>query len=498
MRHSTRHFLFAGLVLLAGLVAYLPGISGPLLFDDKPALTGNELAKIDGMSFDAWRTAAFSSNSGMLRRPISMMSFAANHAIAGEFSSSGLKFINLVIHLLISVALYLLFRKVLEVLNSGKDSATRDLIALLAAAIWLLHPLYVSTVLYAVQRMAQLSALFVVLGLLLFTQYRSRWAEQGAGVGEVIAAALWLLLLTVFAALSKENGILLPWLIVVLEVCVFRGRWAGQTKRFLVYFGWISLVLPVVLMLLLLVVTPEILIGRYAGREFTIEQRLLTQTRLLWRYIGWICLPNINDMGFQHDDIPISHGFFQPLTTSLSLAAWGVALVLAFCWRQRFPLLLLGLLFYLVGHSLESGIYPLEMVYEHRNYLPGTMLGLTIAAGLVIPATKSVRVSVWYPVVGVVSVLSLLLFIRVNTWSDELTLSRTNVAQHPASARSNFFYANALLRRYEGRHQLGLSEQEGIDTLVLSRHYFERMYQSRCPAGWGAGNVVLPGQPVFS
>ena len=125
MRHSTRHFLFAGLVLLAGLVAYLPGISGPLLFDDKPALTGNELAKIDGMSFDAWRTAAFSSNSGMLRRPISMMSFAADHAIKGEFSSSGLKFINLVIHLLISVALYLLFRKVLEVLNSGKDSATR-------------------------------------------------------------------------------------------------------------------------------------------------------------------------------------------------------------------------------------------------------------------------------------------------------------------------------------------------------------------------------------
>ena len=48
------------------------------------------------------------------------------------------------------------------------------MIACLAAAIWLLHPLHVSTVLYTVQRMAQLSALFSLVTLLLYSLGRDR------------------------------------------------------------------------------------------------------------------------------------------------------------------------------------------------------------------------------------------------------------------------------------------------------------------------------------
>ncbi len=70
------------------------------------------------------------------------------------------------------------------------------------------------------------------------------------------------------------------------------------------------------------------------------------------------------------------------------------------------------MLFFLVGHSMESSLYPLEMVYEHRNYLPGCMVVLAIAVGLIVAVSNSKRISVWYPVGGVVAVLSLLLFIR--------------------------------------------------------------------------------------
>jgi hypothetical protein len=72
----------------------------------------------------------------------------------------------------------------------------------------------------------------------------------------------------------------------------------------------------------------------------------------------------------------------------------------------------------------------------------------------------------------------MLLLIRVHTWSDELTLSRINVARHPESSRSNYFYANALLRNYRRAGVRGLSETERLESLVLSRHYFERMYQT--------------------
>jgi protein O-mannosyl-transferase len=478
MGESIRLPLFAALVVFLGALIYWPGLSGPLLFDDKSALTENELVKIDGSSFDQWRTAALSSNSGPLRRPVAMLSFAANHALSGELSTVALKATNLAIHLSIAFVLYFLFLAILEALKIGSDDKSRQLVALTAAAIWLLHPLNVSTVLYAVQRMAQLAALFVVAGLLLFMRYRQRWARHGASTGELMAATLWLLLLCAMAALSKENGTLLPWLIIVLEVCIFRGVWAGKSCTLRWSVGWILLLLPIVLVLIVLAIKPGALLGGYAGREFSLEERLLTQSRILWRYLGWICLPNINDMGFQHDHIPLSSGLFAPLSTLVSVLAWPLALVFAWLLRRRYPLVLLALLFFLVGQSMESSLWPLEMVYEHRNYLPAMLVCLALSALLVIPATHSSAVSVWYPVAGTVAMLCLLLFSRVGTWSDELTLTRSNALRHPESSRSNYLYANALLRHYRRAEQRGLSQRERSDALLLSRHYFERMYQT--------------------
>lgn len=477
-RASIRLAIFACLLLLAGSLAYLPGLSGPLLFDDRPALTANQRVQIAGDSFDQWRTAALSSDSGTLRRPIAMLSFAANHAISGDFSPVGLKLVNLVIHLAIGVLLYFLFLAVGEALVLSPDATTVRLLALAGAGIWLLHPLNVSTVLYAVQRMAQLSTLFTLAGLLLFMRYRQRWAIHGAPSGELLAAALWLLLFTSLAVLSKENGALLPWLVVVLEVCIFRGLWAGRPSKNLRLAGWLLLVAPIVLVLCMLWLSPHHLIGGYARREFSLEERLLTQARLLWRYLGWLCLPNINDMGFQHDDIPLSTGLFSPVTTMLALAGWLVLLATSLLLRRRYPLLLLAVLFFLVGQSMESTVIPLEMVYEHRNYLPGTLLCLALAAVLVIPASRSRRLNAWYPVSGALAVLCLLLFIRVQTWSDELTLSRINLAQHPESPRSNFFYANALLKDYRQGAEHGVGASGKAESLLLSRHYFERMYQA--------------------
>ncbi len=468
----------AGLVVSLGILIYLPGLSGPLFFDDKPALTANPLVQIQGGVFDEWRVAALSSDSGPLRRPIAMLSFAANHAIVGDFSAFWLKAVNLGIHLVAAILLYFLCLSILDELALGRDIQTRRLVALTAAAIWLLHPLNVSTVLYAVQRMAQLATLFVLAGLLVFTHYRGRWARAGASTGEVLAAALWLLLLTLGAALSKENGALLPWLCIVLEVCVFRGKWSGQPCRWLGRAGWIVLLLPIALVLMVLAAIPDSLVAGYAGREFTLEERVLTQARLLWRYLGWLVLPNINDMGFQHDNIVLSTSLFAPWTTLVALVAWVGTLVAAVALRGRFPLLLLAVLFFLVGHSMESTVWPLEMVYEHRNYLPGTLVCLALAAAIVIPATGSTNVSVFYPVVGILAILALLLLVRVQDWSDELALSRSNAARHPESSRSNYFYANALLRHYRRGEQRTMSDSERAEALLLSRHYFERMYQT--------------------
>ncbi len=187
--------LLAIFALLGCLLAYGSALHGPLFFDDVPNLLENASVQIVGGTFDEWRIAALSSDAGVLHRPVAMLSFALNHALSGAFSAFSLKATNLAIHLAVAALVYWLARALLHtpaLRGSLQGAGQRQLVAMLAAAIWLLHPIHVSTVLYAVQRMAQLSALFTLAGLLLFTRYRLRWAESGAGPGELAAAFLWL------------------------------------------------------------------------------------------------------------------------------------------------------------------------------------------------------------------------------------------------------------------------------------------------------------------
>jgi hypothetical protein len=472
-------YLPAAAVVLACVFAYALALDGPLFFDDVPNLTENPRVQIDATVFDDWRVAALSSHTHNSIRPIAMLTFAVNHAVDGTFSPLGLKTVNLAVHLLIGALLYVFAHAVLSspaLREHGFTPSDRRAVALIAASLWLLHPIHVSTVLYAVQRMAQLSALFTLAGLLVFMRYRLRWAQAGAGTGELIAAFLWLALLGLFAVLSKENGALLPWLIAVIEVTLFRGIWRGRASAPLQWLGWLLLLLPLVVIVAVASLAPEWLPGSYAGREFTLQERLLTQGRALWQYVSWLLFPNILEMGFFHDDIPVSRGLLSPLTTGLSLLGWLAVLFACLLGQWRYPLAAFAFLFYLVAHSMESSVVPLEMVFEHRNYLPSVGLAVLAAAGIVWGAARVKGLRLRAAVGGVLALLLVLLAVRTNAWRDELTLAQFEVINHPQSARANFFYANALFKRLKQSQSLELDAQEQRSLAVASRLYFERMH----------------------
>ncbi|MEH6590106.1 MAG: hypothetical protein V7746_07625 [Halioglobus sp.] len=470
--------VLAALMVLAGLFVYSQGLTGPLLFDDIPNITDNALLAIDGRVFDEWRTAALSSPSGPLRRPVAMLSFAGQHALAGEFSPFALKLVNVAIHFAIGLLVYLLCGAVVAVVE--KDSPVSPnrahYIALAAVLLWLLHPLHVSTVLYTVQRMAQLSAGFVLLGLWLYVRARQQWARVGATAGEIVAAGLWLLLITVLAAYSKENGALLPWLLLVVEVSLFTGRWNGQRRTLLVWLAWAGLVLPVALFLTAFMLVPEWFYGLYEGRNFTLEERVLTQVRLLWQYIGWLMIPNLDALGLHHDDFAFSASVLQPWTTLLAILAWCGAVLLALTWRKRYPLLIFCLLFYFVAHSMESGFWPLLMVFEHRSYLPSVAVCLLAASLLVSAADRWPRIDVRIAVLLPPLLLLMFLFIRVFTWADLVRLNQVNAINHPNSVSAQYGFANVMLERYNQGASMDLDESQRVDALVVARDRFERIY----------------------
>jgi len=466
-----------GLIILCAALAYGNALQSPLFFDDLPSLMQNTPLQIDGGDFDAWRTAAFSADTGPLRRPITMLTFAANHAAFGSFSPFSLKIINLSIHLLIAVLVYCFALSIFRAPALGVRNVEKiNLAALAAAAIWLLHPLHVSTVLYSVQRMAQMSTLITVLGLCVFMCYRLRWAEDGASVGELMAASLWLLLITFSGTLSKENGALLPWLLAVVEVCLFRGKWCGGKSRFVLWFGRAAFLFPLLLIILILVLVPTIFTAGYQQRDFTLTERVLTQARILWHYLSWLCLPDIRAMGFQHDDIALSRGLLLPLTTLFALMAWLLVIILAFVMRYRYPLLMFALLFFLVAHAMESSVLALEMVYEHRNYLPSIGVCLLFAQILSSDTLWRGRVSTWLPVGGILGVLLILLIARTQVWSGQLSLAKANVINHPTSSRAQYSYATALMARYKEGRENGMREEESKALMVAVRHHFLKMH----------------------
>ncbi len=463
---------------LVCVACYTMALDGPFFFDDIPNLIENRLVQIDGWAFDDWRGAIISNDAGLFHRPVAMASFAMNYAVAGDFLPWLFKATNLVIHLLTGVLLYHLFLALLRApALAGNQAVDPRGVALLAAALWLLHPLHVSTVLYVVQRMAQLSALFSVAGLLLYCRYRLRWIEAGAAAGEILAAGLWLALLALAAILSKENGALLLWLIPVVEASLFKGVWKGEQRAALRRLAWALLLLPLLLLGLVLVWSPEWVTGRYSGRSFTIEDRVLTQLRILWHYLYWILLPNITSMGFFHDDIPLSRSLISPATTALSLLGWAALAMGAFLLRRSQPLLLFALLFFLVAHAMESTVLPLEMVFEHRNYLPSAGICLWLAALLFELSRRLAWLRLPLLLGAVLGVLTLQLFLRTQVWSDEFMLARANAMNHPDSPRANFYYGNVLHARFGQAKALGLDENEQSLLAVNARIHFDRMHE---------------------
>ena len=457
------------LVVLAGTIgSYYSGLSGPFVFDDLTNILLPPALKITTLDFNALKTAAFWEQNQAIGRPIAMLSFALNYYFGG-LAPLGYKVVNLVIHLINGAAIYwLTFSLAQRVpaghLNNSKNAA--HWLALAVSATWLLHPLNLTSVLYVVQRMTSLATFFILLGLLGYLWGRKQ-LRQDKAVG-FVTISLSLLLGTTLSVVTKEIGVLLPAYALLIELVLYRfndvGRFSSALRK---YWGTLTS-LGVAAIVTAIAVYPEKLLSllNYQYRDFTLTERLLTESRALWFYIKSIFLPNIADLGLYHDDFPISTGLATPPTTAIALAGLAILLVLAFVFFRRAPILAFGIAWFLVGHSIESTIIPLELIHEHRNYLPQYGLLFALIYYLTYPtnrlhATLGLRrgVAVLYIVL-----LGLSTYSRATDWGNELTLYQREVQHHPQSASVRTALGILL---HDNRHY-DLAEEQFIAAAQLS------------------------------
>ena len=432
-------------LLAVGLVAvglYWPGLNGPFLLDDR----FNFQVIHEWLQGEAsLRKAIFGHQSLVYARPVAMASFALNAGLGGD-GAFPFKLGNLLVHLACGALIW----KVSLILL-GRDrrlSAMAQPLALIVTALWLLHPLHVSTVLYAVQRMAQLASLFCLAAVWAYLAGRQR-------LGHTTDWRAIVLLFFVFPAcvllgvLSKQNAAVAPALCMLVELAYFT-RDQRQWRVVAPFFG-VFLILPVMGVAALLMVRPLALLGGYDDYDFGLSQRLMTQARVLVSYLGQIILPRAPMMGLYTDDVEVSTGLLTPASTILSIALIASLSSVALGVRRAYPTVFAGWFFFLVAHLVESSFLPLDLYFEHRNYLPMVGILWALVALITILFARVPSNVLSRPqlsallVIVVVASLSFATLGRVLVWQQKDTLIEQGIRYHPGSLRAQLDMA-ALAR----------------------------------------------------
>jgi len=453
------------LLAIAALTAliYANGLHGPYLVDDPPNL--ETIQRWVNGRLD-WHSA-LENHSGPLGRPVSMLTFLMDAARSGAMYPQTFKTTNLVIHILCGLLAYVLCRQVLRRVEITCSVASTT--ALFIAAWWLFLPLHVSTVLYIVQRMAQLGALFILLALTLYVYLRQH-IERNRGLAPLLGLWIAVPLIVGVGALAKENAVLALPLAMLIEMVFFRSSETHQRPRSVTAFFLLTVVLPGILIIGWLALHPNLIIDGFQGRPFTLGERLLTEPRVLGSYVKTMLLPVGQDMGLFHDNYVLSTGWFTPWTTALAILAWLLAIGVAIKARRKHPLVSFGIGFFLIGHLLESTIIPLELYFEHRNYLPDlgiliVFVGMGRTLWLHHPhATASFRRTVALCPFLILAIYAAATWVQVGSWSNIDTLYQMQVAYNPTSPRLQATLTALSIERGDTRSALGhIDLQERLD-----------------------------------
>ncbi len=432
-------------LMMAILVAYWPGLHGGFLFDDfanLPALAAP--GPIDNWpAFWRYVTSGTADPTG---RPLTLLTFLLD---ARNWPADPLPFkrTSLILHIINGLLLYTLLNRLGRLL--GLNASRYQAAALLGAALWLLHPLLVSTTLYIVQREAMLPATCVLAGLLTWLHGRERLVA-----GHLRSGLTWSVLglggFTALGVLSKANGILLPCYALVIEAVLLgsqRPVLPAREKRAHRLVMWLFAIIPTtgICLYLVRVGATGMLHGGNAGiRSWTYAQRLLTEPRVVMDYLSLLWLPRPFSSGLFNDQYAASISLIHPLSTLWALLAVVVLISGAWWFRRRYTAWSLAVLFFFAGHLLESTSIPLELYFEHRNYVPALLMFWPL--GLWLADTRKLKLPKQMLMIALPLGLALMTHARATVWGNVRTQALVWAQINPDSPRAQANAAQILMQ----------------------------------------------------
>jgi tetratricopeptide (TPR) repeat protein len=354
-----------GIALIVGvaLVAYSNSFYVSLRFDDIPNIIHNPSVQIKVLTWDHLEQL-FRNTYETTIRVFAYFTLALNYYF-GEFNVFGYHVVNFIIHVTSGILLYwfLLLTFNLPHLKE-KYGGISYRVALFGSLIFISHPIQTQSVTYIVQRMSSMAGMFYLLSMVLYVKGR---LVLGKARYVYLGGAVFSWLLGVF---SKENAAVLPMFILLYEFYFFQNLSVNRKgEKFLFYL--ISSVIFIVLMGLMIWGKRyfDVIVEGYKIRDFTLSERVLTQFRVVLYYLTLLVYPHPSRLNLDYN-FPISKTIFDPPTTIVSMIIIAGLIGYSLWVAKRRPVVSFFILWYFGNLVIESSIFPLEMVYEHRLYLP--------------------------------------------------------------------------------------------------------------------------------
>jgi tetratricopeptide (TPR) repeat protein len=436
-------------------ISYSNTIKSPFQFDDYHNIVDNNFIKISSLHIEDLARAA--ANSPSNHRWIPNISFAVQYYFSA-LKTPDYHYFNIAIHFFCATILYFL---IITTLNYTDDSAGKSRkyeIAFVATILWSLHPLQTNAVTYIVQRMTSISTLFYLSAIFLYA--KGRLPDQTVPRKYLLFSASMISVL--LALTSKENAATLPLMIIAYEIFfITPERFLNNRRQAAFAFGGAFLLLLVLGWLWIGRDVFEQILQGYETRYFSLSERLLTEPRVIFYYIVQLFFPALSLLNINHD-ILISTTPLSPPTTIPAICG---ILLLIYSIRYLFNkdrILSFAILWFLLNLVIESSIIPLELCFEHRMYLPSTILIFAFVLLIYRSAWKQIPLVRMGMFIIAVS-LGILTWNRNIAWQSTVSLWSDSQSKSPNLIRT---YAN-LGYYLRNANQLPQAEAYLIKALAL-------------------------------
>ena len=423
------------LCCLAGLIflIYSNALESPFIYDDLSNIKGNPNIRLTNLTLENVKRAGFGDR--FSNRPVALISFALNYYF-NRYDVTGYHLINILIHIITGLLLYFFLKTTLNLPSVHSRHKTSRWIPLIAVLLWLVHPVNTQSITYIVQRMNSMAAMFYILSFLLYVKGRLvgvKWKKQLLFSVCILAGALSLG--------SKEIAATLPFFIFLYEWYFFQDLSGQWLKQHVLHIIAIFIVVIIGAFIYLGAHPFEKILAGYAGYDFTLGQRLLTEFRVVVFYVSLLLFPYPSRLNLDHDFV-ISYSLINPITTIFAIGTIMGLMGLSIWTAKKNRLFSFCILWFLGNLVIESSWLPLEIIYEHRTYLPSMVFFLM---ALLLVYRFNIHQKLGFVVLcTVVIVFSVWTHGRNETWRDEVTFWQDSVDKSPNKARPNLSLGFAL------------------------------------------------------